>query len=188
MLKTLLQLWAGAWFVLNKLGLSRKERTTGEVRRRWTIRSWACYLIGLPAWFIIFVRADNWLVLTVEAVCIVPIVLIIYAAAKRHEEEEAEWTDWLARAAVVVGIALSAWKLDGFNRPTQLLELGSNIGMLVGAYQLRRERLSGYLWFLLMNGSMGVLMFMQDNPVLGVVQAASLVFVLDAYRIKRQRQ
>jgi len=45
----------------------------------------------------------------------------------------------------------------------------------------------GYPWFMLMNSSNAVLMYIQDYPWLTVQQVASLFFVLLAYLIQRRK-
>jgi len=71
---------------------------------------------------------------------------------------------------------------------TQWAELGVVVGFLVGTYRLAKDRLDGYLWFLLMNASAGILVYMQGYYWLALQQALSLGFVLDAYRMKSLKQ
>lgn len=181
----MLQVWGGTWFLLNKIGLSRVERSEGEAKDRWIIRAWVWYLIGLPAWLIIFWQKDDWIVFVVEAVGAIPVAYIIWATKTGRQPPG---FNWLMRLAVAVGIALSAIHAGGLVRLSQWLEVGSNVGFLVGTYLLARKRLSGYAWFVLMNTSMGVLMLMQGYPWLFIQQIASLYFVFDAYlQAKKKR-
>ena len=68
MLEILLQIWGGAFYLLNKIFFSRAERDNAISRRRlWRIRSWVVYLVGLPAWVIVFISEHNWIAAGVES-------------------------------------------------------------------------------------------------------------------------
>jgi nicotinamide riboside transporter PnuC len=69
---------------------------------------------------------------------------------------------------------------------TQILEIGVMIGFLLGSYLLAKNRSRGWLFFMLMNVSMGSLMLLQDKPILAFQQAVSLCFVVYGYLIARR--
>jgi hypothetical protein len=60
---------------------------------------------------------------------------------------------------------------------SQLLEISAMTGFLLGSYLLAKNDLNGWLLFMLMNGSMAALMFIQHKPILTVQQLISLGFV-----------
>ncbi len=55
-----------------------------------------------------------------------------------------------------------------------------------GRHQKRKLKLSDWLFFMLMNGSMGTLMFIQNKPILAIQQGLSLCFVLYGFFIATQ--
>jgi len=176
----LLQLWGGIFFLLNKIFFSRAERSEGARARRWRIASWSVYLIGLPAWVIIFIMERNWIAAALESSG-APAMVMGLLVAVRGTGRQPKWLDHLALVGIVVGLSASLYDFGGITTVNQLLEIGIVTGYLIGTYMLAKERPSGYLWFLLMNGSNAVLMYTQDYPWLVVQQIASLAFVLDAY-------
>jgi len=63
----LLQIWAGIFYLFNKIFFSQAERSkNNNLKRNWRIWSWVVYLIGLPAWVIIFVTEHNWIAAAIE--------------------------------------------------------------------------------------------------------------------------
>jgi len=64
-LDQLLQLTAGIFYLLNKILFSSSERSLNQNNKanvkKWKIAAWAVYLIGLPAWVIIFIKEHNWI-------------------------------------------------------------------------------------------------------------------------------
>lgn len=189
-----LQIWGGVLYLLNKIFFSFKERTTGEVSRKWRITAWAVYIAGLPAWLIILAYENNWMVTFVEAggapSMFLGLVIALRGLDKRPSErrERLEGTlDAVAVGAAVVGVFFSLYHFGGMKELSQWAELGVTVGFLVGTYRLAHDHLDGYLWFFLMNASAGALVTMQGYYLLGVQQALSLVFVVDAYVMKRRR-
>jgi len=126
-------------------------------------------------------------VFAIEVITIVPILYIIVLAVRRSEENPPAWLDWASRVAAVIGILLSFWWLGGLTHLSQLFEFGSLVGVVAGTYLLGRGKLSGYIWFLLMNASCGFLMLIQGYYIMATQQLLSLAFVLDAYHIRKKR-
>jgi hypothetical protein len=182
-----LQLWGGIFYLLNKIFFSRAERSEEEKQERvWRIRSWSVYLTGLPAWFIIFVLEKNWIVAAVETAGAVAMALGLYIAIHGLKKEP-RWANHLALVVVVVGITISIYDLGTILTVNQTLELSTTAGFLVGTYLLARQRPTGYLWFLLMNASMGTLMYIQNYPWLALQQIISFGFVADAYFVNKRK-
>lgn len=190
-----MQLGGGAFYLLNKVFFSFKERTIGELSRRWRIWAWVVYIIGLPFWLVILSHEKNWMVTFVEAGGLPSMLLGLFLAYRKEDVEPAEqsrrweWRlDAFARVAAVLGFSYSLYDFGGITVVNQWVELGVVVGFLVGTYRLAKNKLDGYLWFLLMNGSAGLLMYIQGYDWLAVQQAVSLLFVLDAYRMKRRKE
>ncbi len=189
----LLQTWGGVFYLLNKIFLSRKERSPEKGRewRLWNIAAWAVYIVGLPAWLVILYRENDLMVTLVEAGGAPAMVLGLVLALRRLDKKPSWFRDLsvkildrFAVVAAIVGVAVSVWKLGFMIHVSQWVELGVTVGFLVGTYRLAKDHLDGYGWFFLMNASAGILMFMQGYFWLALQQAVSLVFVADAWQIK----
>jgi len=179
---TLLQWWAGGFYLLNKIFFSRAERTQDQIKkRRWKIASWAVYLVGLPAWVYIFYYKKDWIAFYVEisgAVIMLLGLLVAWMGIKKAPK----WFVLIGLVAALIGMKYSFQDFGIMATPEQWLELGISIGFLVGMLLLAFERRSGYLWFVLMNICCGLLMYRQDHQWLALQQGISLFFVLDAWR------
>ena len=182
---TISQLWGGGFYLLNKFFFSRAERSaTPRTNRRWRILSWSVYIVGVPAWVIIFVYGHNWMAAAVEAGGGVTMLFGLIAAIGGR----GTIPDWLKKALEVFTYALlgaatyhSIVEYAGITEPTQMLEIGVVAGFLVGTYHLGERQSRGYLWFMLMNGSNAALMFIEHYPLLVLQQLVSLGFVMDAF-------
>jgi hypothetical protein len=178
----LLQWWAGGFYLLNKIFFSRAERTEDkEKKRKWKIISWVVYLIGLPAWVIIFYYQKDWIAFYVEISGAV-IMLLGLAVAWVGIKKTPKWFVVIGFIAALIGMKYSFQDFGIMTTLDQWLELGISIGFLIGMLLLAFERRSGYLWFVLMNVCCGSLMYIQGHPWLALQQVISLYFVLDAYR------
>lgn len=194
-LRMWMQLWGGVFYLLNKIFFSLKERSEGEMARRWRVSAWVVYIIGLPPWLVILSAEKNWMVTFTEAGGLPSMLLGLVIALRRLDSNPSRRSksleailDRFAQLAAVAGIGFSLYDLGGITALTQWAELGVVVGFLVGTYRLAKDHLDGYLWFLLMNASAGTLVYMEGYKWLALQQALSLAFVLDAYRIKRKKQ
>lgn len=187
MFMILLQVWGGLFYLLNKLFFARAERTANLVdRQKWLVRAWIVYLIGIPPWVIIFVSERNWIAAAVEASS-VPAMIIGLNAARHGQNVKRSWLDHLARLLVVFGLGLSLYDFGGITHLNQLFEIGVAAGFLVGTYMLAKEKSQGYVWLMVGNISAASLMGVQGYYLLMAQQLISLVLVIDAYRIRRQK-
>lgn len=186
----LLQVLGGGFYLLNKIFFSRSERArfAGDeaARRRWRIRSWAVYLVGLPPWVIIFVGERNWIAASVEASGAPAMLLGLVTAVLGKQKDVPPWLNRLARVCIAAGFAVSLWDLGGFGTFTQWLETALVAGFLVGTYLLAKERAAGYLWYVLMHVSCAWLMWIERYPMLFGMQILSLGFILDAFLVERR--
>lgn len=173
-----LQAWGGVCYLLNKIFLSRAE-SAGD-GGKWRVRGWAVYLLGLPAWVIILALKRNWIAAAIEAGGAPAMALGLVVAWKGIERAPR----WLAKSAeafaygsFALGVLYSAYDFGGITAITQVLEIGVMAGFLLGGCLLAKKNPAGWLWFMLMNGSMGALMAIQAKPILAVQQTLSLCFV-----------
>ena len=196
-----LQLWGGVFYLLNKIFLSLAERAgekEPEKRTRWRIKAWTVYLVGLPAWVIIFVQERNWIAAALESSGAPSMLLGLTTDFKKlndlkegkiSKEETAEglgWLDLLSVVAIILGLGYSLYDFGGLNTINQGLELAVATGFLFGTYLIAKDKISGYYWFMLMNLSNAVLMYVQSYPWLVLQQIISLCFVADALRSRRK--
>jgi hypothetical protein len=156
--------------------------------RRWKIASWIVYLIGLPAWVIIFIKERNWIAASVEASVIPAMFLGLVIALRGTTENPPRWLDRLALICIPMGFAYSFYDFGGFNTLNQWLEIGLVAGFMVGTYLLAKERASGYLWYVLMHVTCGWLMWRENYKWLFLQQAVSLIFIVDAYLTQKKRK
>jgi hypothetical protein len=184
----LLQAWGGIFFLLNKAFLALAEQRPHETAKRWwRVVAWMMYLVGLPGWLVIFVYEHNWIVMAVELGG-VPGVLYALVSARRGKNQASRWLRVVVLGSVVIGISVSVYDFGGLTTFNQFLELMSNTGLLIGTYLLAQERATGFLWYVLMNSAMGVLMFRQGYTLLCTQQFASLFFVALGYYIYRRKR
>ena len=182
----LLQIWGGSSYLLNKICFSQAERSaTRERNRTWRLWSWGIFLAGLPAWVAVFVAEHNWIAAAVETGG-VPAMLVGFIIALRGHGSEPKWLDRLARFSVVFGLAASLYDFGGITTLTQVLELCVAAGFLIGTYLSAKNSASGYFGFMLGNLGCAALMGSQGYFIFMAQQLASLVFVIDAYRVRRR--
>jgi len=180
-----LQIWGGLFYLLNKIYFSRAERSTNSYNRKsWRVRSWIVYLTGLPAWIVVFAREHNWIAAAVESGG-APAMFIGLIIALRGKGTEPKWLDYIARIAIVSGLALSIYDHGGI-KTTQILELGIAAGFLMGTYLMAKDLSQGYFWLMLGNVTCSTLMGIEGYYVLMVQQLVSLIFVADAYLIRKK--
>jgi len=183
---TILQIWGGLAYLLNKICFSLAERSAdARTNRRWRLRSWTVFLAGLPAWVIVFAIEHNWIAAAVESGG-VPAMAVGLIIALRGHGAEPRWLDRLARCSVVFGLVASLYDFGGITTLNQWLELAIAAGFLMGTYLLAKDRPRGYFWFMLGNVACSALMAIQGYHILMLQQAVSLVFVVDAYRQRRR--
>lgn len=181
-----LQIWGGIFYLLNKIFFSRAERSGSEqLRRSWRIRSWLVYLAGLPAWVIVFFSEHNWIAAAVESGG-APAMLVGLIIAWRGRGKEPKWLDYIARLSVLIGLSLSFYEFGGIKTINQILEIGIAAGFLMGTYMMAKDKAQGYFWLMLGNVSCASLMGLEGFLVLMAQQMVSLIFVTDAYLVRRK--
>lgn len=182
MLSVILQIWGGGFYLLNKIFLWLAESNKGSSKeRKWRIWAWAIYLLGLPAWLVIFWINRNWILGAVELGGAPAMFMGLLIAVRGLNKKIPQWLDRLAQIAVVVGLASSLYDFGGITTLKQWLELGVAVGFLFGTYMLAKKNPRGYHWYQLMNASAAALMLVQGYYGLAVLQVISIGFVTKAY-------
>jgi len=185
---TLMQILGGIFYLLNKIFLSiaeRSEKKHTQSKFGWRTWSWILYLLGLPAWLIIFIWERNWIAFTLEAGG-APAMILGLLIAIHGKDKEPKWLHYASIISIVFGLGYSLYDFHGLTNIRQVAELAMVTGFLVGTYKLARKKLSGYVWYMLMHIACIWLMYLQNYPWLIVQQIISLYFVIDAYQIRKK--
>lgn len=180
----LLQIWGGGFYLSNKILLAIAENRPEKSKRLLKLSGWWIYILGVPAWVIILISKQNWIAASVEIGGVPSMLLGLYNVYNRKEVTAKRLGNTVLAVTyvfLVVGVGYSMKEYGGINSVTQLLEIGVIVGFLLGSYFLAKNRSFGWLFFMLMNGSMATLMFIQNKPILSIQQLFSLCFVIYGY-------
>ncbi len=183
-----LQIIGGVFYLLNKIFLLISENTKDKLSQKWRIASWISYLIGLPAWIIIFVIWQNWIAASVEASGLPAMIMGLIIALRGKGKKAPKWLDWLALICIPIGFAYSVYDHSGLSSLNQWLEIILVLGFLIGTYQLAKHKKTGYLWYIIMHLACGWLMYIQDYPWLCTQQIISLIFIVWAWFSARNKK
>jgi hypothetical protein len=182
-----LQIWGGLGYLLNKVCFSQAERSKRiKVRRFWLIRSWIVYIAGLPAWVIVFVSERNWIAAGVESSGAPAMIGGLIIALRGHGTVP-KWLDSISKVGVFIGLTLSVYEFGGITTTNQLLELGIAAGFLFGTYLMAKDNMKGYIWLMIGNISCATLMGLEGFTILMIQQLVSLIFVADAFLVRRKK-
>ena len=176
----ILQIWGGGFYLFNKIFFALAEGKKPAIKRRYKIRGWIIYLLGVPAWVIILVSKHDWIAAAIEAGG-VPAMLLGFFTVYQNRTTPHKGFDRLTAlftyAALLLGVGYSVYDFGGLTSFSQFLEIGVMIGFLAGSYLLAKNNCGGWLFFMLMNISMGTLMLLQHKPILAAQQGLSFGFV-----------
>ncbi len=182
----ILQVWGGGFYLLNKIFLALAEGKNEKTKRQLKIAGWIIYILGVPAWVMILISKHNWIAASVETGG-VPSMLFGLFTVYQNAEAPNKIFDFIASlftyVFLILGVSYSVYDYGGIASVSQLLEIGVMIGFLVGSYLLAKNNSYGWLFFMLMNGSMASLMLIQNKPFLSVQQLVSLCFVIYGFAI-----
>ena len=177
----ILQIWGGLFYLTNKICFALAEGKEKNRKRQLKIIGWAIYILGVPAWVIILIIKHDWIAASIEAGG-VPAMLFGLFNVYKNSEKPTRFFDIIASfftySFILFGTSYSLYDYGGIVSISQLLEIGVMIGFLLGSYLLAKNKTYGWLFFMLMNGSMGTLMIIQNKPILALQQALSLCFVV----------
>jgi hypothetical protein len=179
-----LQIWGGASYLINKILFSLAENKEHHIKRKMKMFSWSIYITGVPAWVIILMGDQNWIAASIEAGGIPSMLLGLYTVYKNSEKPNQildRIASFFTYASIALGAGYSLFDNGGIRSFSQILEMGVMLGFLLGSYLLAKSNRTGWLFFMLMNGSMAALMLIQQKPLLSIQQLISLSFVIYGY-------
>lgn len=184
-----LQAWGGGFYLLNKILFAFAEGQPAKRKRSLKSLGWIVYIGGVPAWVIILVGKHDWIAAAIEAGG-VPAMLFglfnVYRSVTTPDRTLDRIVSLITYTTLVLGVAFSLHDYGGLTSGSQLLEIGVMIGFLAGSYLLAKNNAIGWLFFMLMNGSMASLMLLQHKPLLALQQCLSLCFVIYGFRVTRR--
>jgi len=177
-MEIVLQVWGGLFYLLAKVFLAIAE---GGKNPKWKTFGWSIYLLGIPPWAIILALNHDWIAMAIEIGGAPAIILGIIIAIKQLKkipyaiDQTIKIFVWLL---ISIGVMYSMYSFKGITHLSQILEFGVTIGFLFGTYLLAKNNRMGWLYFLLMNISMGTLMAIQREWIFTFLQIISVCFVI----------
>jgi len=181
-----LQAWGGGFYLLNKIFFAIAEGKKKKSKRQLKLVGWITYILGVPAWVILLISKHDWIAASIEAGGVPSMLLGLLTIYKGFESPN-KYFDLIVSSFTYVflifGVGYSVYDYGGISSVSQLLEIGVMIGFLIGTYLLAKSNLYGWLFFMLMNGSMATLMLIQNKPLLSAQQLVSLCFVVYGYEV-----
>ena len=183
-----LQVWAASFYLSNKVLFAIAESRDEEWKRKLKIVGWAIYILGVPPWVIIMVAKSNWMAAAIEAGGIPAMMLGLYNVIKGQPSTNRllnQSIETFTYSMLALGIGYSLYEYGGISALSQVLEFGVTIGFLLGSYYMAKGSMYGWLFFALMNISMGSLTLLQDKYILAFQQMMSLSFVMYGFMVAR---
>ena len=187
-----LQIWGGLFYLTNKICFALAEGKEKNRKRQLKIIGWTIYILGVPAWVAILIIKHDWIAASIEAGGIPAMLFGLYNVYKNSEKPNSFFdiiASFFSYALIIFGTSYSLYDYGGITSISQLLEIGVMIGFLLGSYHLAKNKTYGWLFFMIMNGSMGTLMIIQNKPILAIQQTVSLCVVvygfITAIRVSR---
>ncbi len=177
----ILQVWGGAFYLLNKVFFAFAEGRKQKTKRQLKIAGWSIYILGVPAWVLILVGKHDWIAASIEAGGVPSMLLglfTVYYNADALNTILDRTAALFTYGFLVMGVSYSVYDYGGITSVSQLFEMGVMIGFLIGSYLLAKNNPYGWVFFMLMNGSMASLMLIQHRPLLFFQQLMSLGFVI----------
>ena len=184
-----LQFWGGGSYLLNKIFFALSEGKKQSIKRKLKLYGWAIYIFGVPAWVIILLSEQNWIAASIEAGGVPSMLLGLYNVYQNSQSPNYVF-DKIALiftyGSIALGVSYSLLDYGGITSLSQVLEMGVMLGFLLGSYLLAKNNRTGWLFFMLMNGSMAALMLIQHKPLLTAQQIVSLSFVIYGFWASRK--
>jgi hypothetical protein len=159
----IIQLWGGIFYITAKILLSYSE---GKMNYKFRLYGWIIFIIGLPAHIMIFILNGNWIALAAEASGGLSIILGIIYIKKKIPRLVDNFIKTFTFVIITIGIIYSIYKFRSI--ATFLLEIGVMTGFLIGTYLLAKKNFNGWLWFMLMSLSTGIIMIMSKGKLIMV--------------------
>ena len=184
-----LQIWGGGCYLFNKIFFALSEGRKQTIKRNLKLYGWAIYILGVPAWVIILLSKQNWIAASIEAGGVPSMFLGLYTVYKESSSPNKYFgkvASLFTYGSLMLGVSYSFYDYGGITSISQILEIGVMFGFLLGSYLLAQNNRIGWLYFMLMNGSMATLMLLQQKPLLAIQQIVSLSFVIYGFIASRK--
>lgn len=184
-----LQIWGGSFYLINKILFALAEGKKQTIKRNLKLNGWAIYILGVPAWVIILFSQQNWIAASIEAGGVPSMLLGLYTVYHNSDSPNRIFdrvASFFTYGSIALGVGYSLFDYGGITSFSQILEMGVMLGFLLGSYLLAKNNRTGWLFFMIMNGSMATLMLIQHKPLLAVQQIVSLSFVIYGFRASRK--
>ena len=178
-----LQIWGGIFYLANKIFFSLSETDDNHRKIKFKLIAWSVYLIGVPAWVVLLVGRHDWIAASIEASGVPSMMLGWYKTCFQKEASNVveKFVKYITYISIVIGLSISIYHYGGIVSFSQWLEIGVTVGFLLGSYLMTQQNPNGYLFFMLMNLSMALLMAFEGRTILIVQQLISLLFVIYGY-------
>jgi hypothetical protein len=186
---TLLQVWGGGFYLINKILFALAEGRNQKTKRVLKIAGWVVYLLGVPAWVIILMGKQNWIAASIEAGGVPSMLFGLHTVYHKRDSPDKGFdrvASFFTYGFIAIGVGYSLYDFGGIVSTSQVLEIFVMIGFLLGSYLLAKNNSNGWLFFMIMNGSMASLMFLQQKQLLTIQQLLSLCFVMYGYFVSRK--
>lgn len=179
---TVLQIWGGIGYLLAQILLAFAEGNNDG--RKLRIAGWSFYLMGMPAWIILLISKNDWVVAGTDVGSIPSMILGIAMALKR-EKKPPQVFDISARIITIVmivfGFIYSIYHFHGIKTFSQILEIIVTVAFLLGTYLLAKKKPTGWLLFSLSCICMAALMLIQVKILLLIQQGLSFFVAIIGY-------
>jgi hypothetical protein len=177
-----LQIWGGIGYLLAKILLATAESMNDS--RKLRIAGWSSYLVSVPAWIILMVGKNDWLVTGTDMGSI-PTMILGIAAAWKRDTPVPKFFDAFAKIItylmIVLGFIYSIYYFHGIKTFTQILEILITIAFLLGSYLLAKQKPEGWLLYMLSGICMIILLLIQSKILLIFQQVISLIVEIIGY-------
>ncbi|SEA56293.1 hypothetical protein SAMN05660420_02470 [Desulfuromusa kysingii] len=177
----ILQVWGGLFYLLSKVFFALAEGKKYNKKRRLRIIGWSVYMMGVPAWTVLYIGSHSWIAASIEVGSLPTMYLGLYASIKGPDATSKTFSRVITYSTylfLVFGISCSLYDFGGLHSFSQFLELTILFTFFVGSSLLAKDNLNGWVCFILMNGSIALLMMIQGKRLLVFQQILSLCFVV----------
>lgn len=177
-----LQIWGAIGYLFAQILLAVAESKNDS--RKLRIAGWISYLVGMPAWIILLISKNDWVVAGKDIGSIPSMILGIITAWK-EDKQVPKFFDAFAKIItflmIILGFAYSIYHFHGIKNFSQILEIIVTFAFLLGSYFLAKKKASGWLFFSLSCICMAILMLIQSKILLLIQQGLSFIVVIYAY-------
>ncbi|WP_022851392.1 nicotinamide mononucleotide transporter [Limisalsivibrio acetivorans] len=186
-----LQIWGALFYLLNKIFFAVAEGKAPDIRRNLKILGWAVFIIGVPPWVVVYVSEHNWMAASIEAGGI-PTMMLGFMTAYRNTDKPGKAVQSFGAvsmyAVLSAGILYSLYDYGGITSLSQIFELGTITGFLLGSYMLAKFNHNGWLLFMMMSACVAALMYLAGRYIMLTEQVISIGFALYGYISAKKRK